>query len=202
MLIQLLISSGYLPIAICSPHNFPLARAFGAVATFDYKSKTCDQDIREFTQNELWFVIDCITDHLSTEICFAALGRAGGRYVHLEQLDDECRAIADKRKAVKKEFVMQYQAFGAPIRLSESYELEARPDRREFSCRWYECMDDLLGEGRLRYHPIKVLQNGLDSVVSGLDEMRKGNLSGVKLVVPIGPETSDPGELDTQRKRV
>lgn len=143
-------------------------------------------------------MLDCITDHLSTEVSFAALGRAGGRYVHLEQFDDECRAIAGKMKAVKTEFLMQYQAFGQPIRLSESYELEARPDRREFACRWYECMEDLLGDGRLRHHPIKVLQSGFDSVISGLDEMRKGNLSAVKLVIPIGLETSDSEELGTQ----
>lgn len=139
-------------------------------------------------------VLDCITDHLSTEISFAALGRAGGRYVHLEQLDDECRAIAGKRKAVKTEFLMQYQAFGEPIRLSESYELEARPDRREFARKWYEGMENLLKDRRLRHHPIKVLQGGLDSVVAGLDQLRKGNLSAVKLVVPLGVETSDSSE--------
>lgn len=187
------ISSGYLPIAICSPHNFSLARAFGAVATFDYKSKTCGQDIREYTNNELWVALDCITDHVSTEVSLAALGRAGGRYVHLEKLDNEGRAIADKRKAVKTEFLMQYEAFGEAIKLSDSYEQEARPDRREFACRWYECMEDLLKDGRLQHHPIKVLQNGFESVISGLDEMRKGNLSAVKLVIPIGLETSDSG---------
>lgn len=193
-----MISSGYLPIAICSPHNFPLARAFGAVATFDYKSKTCGQDVRDYTKNELWFALDCITDHQSTEISFAALGRAGGRYVHLEQLDDEGRVIADKRKAVKTEFLMQYEAFGKPIRLSDSYVQEARSDRREFAYRWYECMEDLLKDGRLKHHPIKVLQNGLDSVVAGLDELRKGNLSAVKLVIPVSLETADSVELGTQ----
>lgn len=185
------LSSGYLPIAICSPHNFPLVRALGAVATFDYKSKTCGQDIRDYTNSELWVVLDCITDHLSTEISFAALGRAGGRYVHLEQLGDEGWAIAHRRKAVKTEFLMQYQAFGAPISLSESYELEARPDRREFARRWYESVEDLLRDGLLQHHPIQILKGGLDSVVSGLDEIKKGNLSAVKLVIPLGLKSSD-----------
>ncbi|CAG8958436.1 hypothetical protein HYFRA_00011113 [Hymenoscyphus fraxineus] len=126
MAIQMLRLSGLQPIAVCSPQNFALVQSFGAVAVFDYMSPTCGMDIRAWTKNTLSHVLDCISDVQSAEICYKALGRAGGRYVCLELQQPETLA---QRKAVHAEFIMGYELFGKPVALPGGYGRDANPER-------------------------------------------------------------------------
>lgn len=182
MAIQLLRLSGYKPIAVCSPRNFALARSFGAVAAFDYMSPTCGADIRAYTHNALWHVLDCISDAQSAQVCYAAVGRAGGHYVCLEMQPPEALA---SRKAVTSEFLMGYDMFGKRIALPGEYGREANEERHVAGRRWCAEMSRLLAEGKIKSHPIKVLEGGWQGIIDGLETLRKGEVSGTKLVVRI-----------------
>lgn len=83
MAIQLLKRCGARVITTCSPRNFDLARSYGADVCFDYKTSTCGQDIRSFTENALEYALDCITVESSMKICYQALGRCGGKCVYI-----------------------------------------------------------------------------------------------------------------------
>lgn len=167
---------------MCSARNFALARSFGAEAVFDYTSPTCGDDIRAYTNSTLWYALDCISDDQSAAICYAALGRAGGRYVCLELLADETLA---RRKAVQAEFLMGYDMMGQPIALSRGYEREANPERHELGRRWCRTMERLLAEDKIKFHPIRELEGKWEGILAGLDDLRKGRVSAMKLVVPL-----------------
>lgn len=180
MAIQLLQLSGYKPVAVCSPRNFALARSFGAVAVFDYMSPMCGADIRAYTENSLWHVLDCISDEQSAQVCYAAMGRAGGRYVCLELQPPEALS---SRKAVTSEFLMGYDMFGKQIALPGDYGREANEERHQAGRKWCVELGRLLAEGKIKSHPIKVLEGGWQSIIDGLELLRKGEVSGTKLVV-------------------
>ena len=44
-------------------------------------------------------------------------------------------------------------------------------------------MSRLLAEDKIKSHPIKVLEGGWQSIIDGLELLRKGEVSGAKLVV-------------------
>lgn len=77
-------SAGLRPIATCSPAHFDLTLKFGADKVFDYHSADCASDVRAYTKGQLAYALDCVSLADTTELCYKAIGRAGGRYVSLE----------------------------------------------------------------------------------------------------------------------
>ena len=77
-------SSGLTPIATCSPENRDMLLALGAVETFDYHNASCGMEIRNYTQNTLAHVIDCVTQAESMKLSYEAIGPQGGRYIALD----------------------------------------------------------------------------------------------------------------------
>ncbi|MCJ1477278.1 hypothetical protein MMC13_005949 [Lambiella insularis] len=179
MAIQLLKLSGLLPITTCSPHSFPLVKSYGAAAVFDYTSPTCGADIRAYTSNALFYALDCITDPESVATCYAALGRAGGMYTCLEACPPEWRT----RKAVTSDFVLGYEIFGRDVVLGGEYSRKANQERREAYVRWVTVMQGLVDHSRIKAHPLRSVEGGWEGVLHGLAVLKKGGVSGQKLVV-------------------
>ncbi|XWW93411.1 hypothetical protein V2A60_001344 [Cordyceps javanica] len=91
------------------------------------------------------------------------MGRAGGRYVCLELQPPEALS---SRKAV-----------------TSDHGREANEERHQAGRKWCMEMGRLLAEGKIKSHPIKVLEGGWQSIIDGLKLLRKGEVSGTKLVV-------------------
>ncbi|RYP69624.1 hypothetical protein DL769_005244 [Monosporascus sp. CRB-8-3] len=181
--VQLLRLSGYDPIATCSPRNFELVRGRGASAVFEYSAPNVAAEIKARTGGRLKYALDCISDADSVAICYGAIQRAGGRYASLERVPDELLA---KRRAVRPTFVLAPEAYGAEIRLGqEGYDRPANREKHELAVRCMEMFQRLLDAGRLRAHPIEVLEGGLQGVVRGLEILAAGGVSGKKLVAAV-----------------
>ena len=172
-------SAGLRPIATCSPSNFELARSFGAENTFDYRSPTCAADIRAYTHNALAYALDCVSLVETTQLCYSAIGRAGGRYVALEP----CReTITNTRRVVQASWLMVLTIFGDKVALDGEYGREARPEDREFGSRLFAAAQVLLDRGEIQPHPIKSMPGGWKGVIEGVDIIRAQTLSAQKLV--------------------
>ncbi|RYP08469.1 hypothetical protein DL764_001895 [Monosporascus ibericus] len=178
--IQLLRLSGFEPIATCSPRNFDLARARGATAVFDYADPATPAAIKKHTGDRLKYVLDCISDEHSVDMCYAAMARVGGRYTSLEVVPDELLA---KRRAIKASFVMAFEISGYGTHFPGSYAKPADLSKRELGVRFFPMYQRLLSEGKLRTHPTQRLEDGLESVLDGLALLKSGSVSGKKLVV-------------------
>ncbi|GLA11333.1 hypothetical protein AnigIFM62618_003627 [Aspergillus niger] len=180
--IQLLRYHGYRVITTCSPRNFELVRRVGAVATFDYTSPTCKEDIRAYTGGTLMHVMDCIADSRATTICYGAIGEAGGRYCALNQFPAQ---LHRRRASVSPEWIHSATIFGGDVQLAGSYYRRARPEDREFAIEWARYCTELLAQGKLQPHPLQVQQGGLARVVEDLVLLRNQQITGKKLVYPL-----------------
>ncbi|KAJ5669811.1 alcohol dehydrogenase [Penicillium macrosclerotiorum] len=176
--IQLLRLSGLTPITTCSPRNFNRVKRLGAVAAFDYRSPTCGTDIREYTRDRLALAMDCITDTRSMELCYTALGSAGGRYLAL----DPFPVRKHTRRSVQPDWICMFTQFDQFINWERPYNLDPRPEDRLFAERWYAVVQGLLDAGQIESHPYKERRGGLAGVAEGIDAVRKGEVNGYKLV--------------------
>jgi NADPH:quinone reductase-like Zn-dependent oxidoreductase len=177
--VQLLKLAGYHVIATCSARNFDLARKYGADEVFDHSSPTCAADIREHTRNGLRFALDCITTPETTRLCYAALGRSGGRYVSLDPFSE---AVAATRGVVKPDWVLGPELVGEDIAWPEPHGRKGNPEARVFCEAWTRTLQRLVDQGLVRTHPQLVRETGLQGALGGLDDIRAKKVSGQKLV--------------------
>lgn len=167
----------------CSPANFDLVLRFGAEKVFDYHSPTCAADIREYTSNELAYALDCVTQADTTQMCYSALGRAGGRYVALEPFRDQ---VAKTRAlTVKPTWVMVLDIFGDEVHLEGEYHRDANAENREAGTELFAAVQKCMDSGLIQAHPVKAGKGGWQGVVQGVETIRKQPLSGQKLVYSV-----------------
>lgn len=173
--------SGFKVIATCSPKHFALVESYGTEKAFDYNSPTCAEDIRSYTKNTLQYVIDIIAEVKTTRLCYAAIGRAGGRYVGFELIPDEL--VKDMRKTVKPDWVLGITMSGSEIAIGGGYDSKPNPELREFGCKWFRRVEALLHKGEIRHHPLSLQKGGLAAVIAGVERMQRREISGEKLVI-------------------
>lgn len=173
--------SGYRPIATCSPKNFDLVRSNGAEAVFDYREPDVAEQIKAYTKNSLWYVLDVITEAKTMKHCYAAIGRAGGKYTCLEAYPEHLAT----RRTVKPELVMGIAILGKEIALDHGYGSGANPELKDFGVAWYRTLQKLLDDGKIKSHPIKVLPGRFEGILAGLPVLKSKAVSAQKLVVRI-----------------
>ncbi|KAK4201206.1 Enoyl reductase LovC [Triangularia verruculosa] len=177
--LQLLRLAGFTPIATCSPRNYELVKSYGAEQVFDYRSPDCAVTIREYTNNALEYSLDCITTVESMKICYAAIGRRGGRYTALDPFPD---VVANTRRVVKADWVLGPVMLGKDIGWPAPHGRPANPELSAFGVEWVRTVQSLLEQGKLRAHPTEVRRGGLEGALDGLDRIKNKKVSGVKLV--------------------
>ncbi|TGO45660.1 hypothetical protein BCON_0375g00080 [Botryotinia convoluta] len=177
--IQLLQLSGYEPIAVCSPHNFGLVQLRGALKCFDYHSQGCGAMIKQYTHNRLEYALDCITTAASMRLCYEAIGATGGKYVSLDPFNAR---VERSRADVKPFFCYALTIFGIPIELSGEFARDAKPEDRKLAERFVKTAEKLIEKGRLKAHPTMLKSGGLGGIAGSIDLLRKGKVSGSKLV--------------------
>lgn len=146
---------------------------------FDYKSPTCAADIRKASNNKLAHAFDTIASAASAQICCDAIGDQGGKYTSLEPLPKLPRSdVVNKNK-------MAFTAVGESFQIA-GHDIPAAPDDYEFAVKFTRLTQELLAQGKFKMHPVSLQQGGLDGVLDGLNKLRGGSVSGVKLVYSIG----------------
>ncbi|KAJ5993158.1 enoyl reductase [Penicillium sp. IBT 35674x] len=180
MMIQLLHRAGYRVVTTCSPANNELMASYGADKAFDYHSQSHAQEIRDFTANALEYAVDCVTVPSSTKACYAAIGRAGGRYVALDPFEE---ALAS-RKAVTPDWILATTISGRGSVWPAPYGREGDPALREFGEIYFNMIGRIVASGAnyIKSHPLQVREGGLRGVLKGISDIRRGDVRGFKLV--------------------
>lgn len=166
-------------VTTCSPRNFDLVKSLGAHAVFDYRDAECANKIREYTNDSLAHVLDCISSSASAEICSTAVGSAGGVVSYL------LTGTKHDRPDVQAKSTLGYTVMGEACHFG-SLELPAKPEDFEFGKVFWGLSEKLFSEGRVRVHPPELRSGGLNGIFEGLQEMREDKVSGVKLVYRVG----------------
>ncbi|CZT21688.1 related to C.carbonum toxD protein [Ramularia collo-cygni] len=174
--IQVLKLAGLEPVTTCSSGSVERLQRLGAVATFDYRSPTCGNDIREYTDNKLVFALDCQADMGSMAICYNAIGSSGGRYMALNPFP----LRGHRRRSVRPDWVFMFTQFSQPITWKRPYRREPQLEDREFAEKWYVELQRMLE--RLEPVPYRERVGGLAAVMEGVESVGKGEVAGCKLV--------------------
>lgn len=139
-------------------------------------------EIRAYTRNTLAYAFDCVAMADTTQLCYGAIGRAGGRYVTLEPFRE---VITSTRPTIEPSWILALTIFGRKVDLAGEYKREAIPEDRKFGEQFTIDVQALLDQGRLQAHPVKVMTGGWDGIIEGVGFVRKQALSGEKLVYPL-----------------
>lgn len=166
--------SGYEVIATASPRNFDLLRKLGADHVFDYNDPEVGEKIRQATNDKLKLVFDCISEGNSLSIVAAAISSAGGHMSALLPISNF------PRDDVKTQFTLAYTALGEKF----NDNIPANQSDYEFGVKFWKLAGDLLNSGKIKAHP-KEVRNGLEGIPQGLNDLRDGKVSGVKLVYKV-----------------
>lgn len=119
----------------------------------------------------------------TTELCYKAIGRAGGRYVSLEPFGT---AVTQIRPTVEPSLLMVLSLFGHQVALDGDYGRSARPEyRRRFGAEAFAAVQALLDRGLIDTHPTKIMAGGWDGVIEGVSLIRSQAPSGAKLVYSV-----------------
>ncbi|ORX93584.1 oxidoreductase-like protein [Clohesyomyces aquaticus] len=167
--------SGCEVIALASPHNFDLLRKLGADHVFNYREPDISAKIREVSNDKLKLVFDCISEKGSPEICSAAVSSQGGHYSSL--------LLVEKlpRDDVKNSLTVAYTAIGEFF----SEKFPASKEDFDFGVKFWRVAAGLINDGKIKAHPTEVRPRGLDGIPQGLEDLKAGKVSGVKLVYEI-----------------
>ncbi|RAK99955.1 zinc-binding alcohol dehydrogenase family protein [Aspergillus ibericus CBS 121593] len=174
--------SGYEVLTTCSPRNFEQVTSIGADKVFDYNDPSTAEAIRQQTGDSLTLAFDTISLKSSADYCDRALSSQGGNYSSL-------LPISIERDNVRDRATMAYTAFGEPFKFGPR-DIPARPDDRAFSERFCTIFEDLLAAGKMKVHPPRVGDGGLDGILGGLQLLKEGKVSGEKLVYNIADTRS------------
>jgi hypothetical protein len=146
----------------------------------DYSSPTCAADVRRATENSLYYAFDIISTTASAKLCADALSSD----VHVRQLFYSTLLSKPEqfpRDDVKATFTFAYTFTGEAYQ-SGSLQLPPSSADFEFSKHFVKTVQALLKQNKIMAHPIDVKKGGWKQVLAGIDELRKGKVSGKKLV--------------------
>jgi len=167
--------SGLTVVVTASPRNFDFLKSLGADHVFDYKDPGCGAKIRAATDDKLKLAFDTISEHGSWDVCCAALSSEGGHYTALLPVKDF------PRSDVKNTTTLAYTALGEKF----NEQLPAIPPHFAFGVKWWRLSEGLINDGKIKTHPIEVRDGGLDGIPKGLEDVKNGKVSGVKLVYKV-----------------
>ena len=159
-----------------------MATSSGAVEVLNYQSRTCGADIRKYTNDSLKYVLDCISTVESMKVCYAAIGRRGGKYMCLEAPPAQAKLI---RRDITVDWIIMFTMFNQPIRWQKPFYREAQPEDRRFADSWFEIAQELIDDGAIAPKRYEARSGGLDGVIEGVDSVRKGKAAKAKLVFPL-----------------
>jgi len=160
-----------------------LVKSLGADVVFDHNDPECGAKIRKYTDNKLFYAWDCFSEGASPKICCDALSdgpASDGKRPYLGTL----LPVKPTRDDVDVVMTLAYTIVGEEFTFG-GRKIPAKPQDFEFGKKWWSVAQKLLYEGKIKPHRVEVRQGGLDGILSGLDDLKNGKVSGKKLVYMI-----------------
>ncbi|KAJ5637650.1 hypothetical protein N7490_007529 [Penicillium lividum] len=177
--IQLAKLAGLKVVVTASPRSHDLVKEYGADDVFDYRSSTAVEDIIR-AYPSLDRAMDCFSEGESTAFCAEVVRKNRGWVVTLL---DSGKTELD---GVKVDFLLAYTAMGAEFQWLPPFgpKFGKVPSDREALRRFYASLQET--SKILRPPPLQVIEGGLEGLRTGLDLLRRGKVSGTKLVARLG----------------
>ena len=133
--------------------------------------------IRAYTKDQLTHVFDTISEGDSPKICEESIGPQGGDISYLLPAKHTRTDVENKR-------TLAYSITGESFQYGPKF-MEAKPEDFEFGKTFWDLTTKLIAAGQIAVHPPKVGKDGLVGVFEGLQMLKEGKVSGVKLVYKV-----------------
>ncbi|KAF8862863.1 zinc-binding oxidoreductase [Acephala macrosclerotiorum] len=155
-----------------------LVKSRGAEAVFDYNDPACGQQIYDYTKGDLKLVWDTIGSEQGIQICMTSLSARPGCYYGTILLNE----IPRKDVVCTSSVLMTFpgEAFDLFVK-----HFPASTENFEFAKMFTTLIEKLLAEGKLKPHPVKLCEGGLQGALEGLNLVGDGKVSGIKLVYQV-----------------
>jgi hypothetical protein len=155
--------------------------------TSPQRDPSCGSKLNALTQNTLTIVLDTIATPSSAEICAQALSSSHSTSTPKQSIYVNLMDIPFPRpeSEVKNVFLLGYTATGEAFEI-EGERWEVVPEDWELAKRMVRLTEGLVEEGRVKAHPVKVMEGGLEGILGGMQMLKEGRASGVKLVYRVG----------------
>jgi NADPH:quinone reductase-like Zn-dependent oxidoreductase len=170
--------AGYKVIVTCSPKNNELVKSRGADEVFDYNDPEWPAKVRKLTDDKLKNVWDTIYE---AEKCCEALSSE----------DEGCHFASClwtsepfPRPGVKESNTLMYTMFGETFNKYDK-EYPASKEDWEWSKMWMDFTEKLVAEGKIKPHPKRLENGGLEGILKGIQELKAEKVRGEKLVYRI-----------------
>ncbi|TVY62514.1 Trans-enoyl reductase ACTTS2 [Fusarium oxysporum f. sp. cubense] len=173
--IQIAKKAGCTVVTTASPHSFDLVKSYGADHVFDYRSSSMTEDIKKAFPN-ISRALDCFSEGNSSKLCAEIIQGNGDKVVTL--LDTKTKVAG-----VESQMIMSFQLLGREFAwlppIGPKYPVS--PTERAALARFYQSLPSFTKN--LKSPPLTVLNGGFSDIMKGLDMLRRGKVSGSKLVV-------------------
>jgi NADPH:quinone reductase-like Zn-dependent oxidoreductase len=172
--------SGLRVVTTASARHHEWLQGLGAEKCFDYNDDNVGARIRQFTQDNLHYAFDTITNEQSMGICADALAEkptadAPNHYSALMPPKGFPRDDCNTR------YTMAYTAMGETY-VKAGRTTEAKPQDLEYATMFWKLTEGLLEKGLIKTHPADERSGGLEKVNEGLKDLKEGNVRGKKVV--------------------
>ena len=183
--IQFARAAGIHVIATASPKNHAFLKELGAAETYDY-SDTATPDRISAAHPDLTHAFDTFSEKGSQESCARALSKTQpSKLVMILPVDKDLTTVNNK---VQSSFFLLDAIHGKAIALfGRSFSQEDAESYYKFLLNFTknDIFTHLLGAGLVKPNRPSLQKGGLDSIPEGLDLLRKGQVSGKKLIYAI-----------------
>ncbi|KAF6823441.1 zinc-binding oxidoreductase [Colletotrichum musicola] len=173
-------------ITTCSAHNFGLMKYLGADHCVEYHSEGCDSQIRDIVRDRLTLAWDCISTAKSARTCATVMSKArASHYSSLLYINPSILRRVNQK--ITCTTTIGYTIFGE--RLQKETVVEPRPEDYEYWLKFWAMSETLLRDRQIRPPPqlLNVGGSGLCGVLCGMNYLKKGQVSGAKLVYDLRP---------------
>ncbi|KPM37289.1 hypothetical protein AK830_g9278 [Neonectria ditissima] len=168
---------GFKIVTTCSPRHFERVRSLGAKHAFDYRDANIVQLIKDAAPG-LRYVFDAIGNETSCVLASQAIDEQGGT---LCTIRPDRIGTENATKQTKITDVLVWTAFLKDHRLGTFF-WPANEDDHKLAAEFCDKVPAWIEEGKFKPNDVKIIPSGLEGVVVGFQEYRRGKISAIKLV--------------------
>lgn len=149
------------------------------------------EEIRTYSNDKLYYAWDTIGEHGSPEASAKALASKAseGQKLYYGTIlpKDIAHFIGRNGKFEERpddvvlSMSLGYTAAGEEFHIRD-LEFPARPEDYAFAKKWMPFAGELIAQGKVKPHRAEVREGGFETITSGLEDLKNGKISGVKIV--------------------